>query len=295
MLSLPKFKQLMDVPKHYLSRGFLYRTVLYDVLFSIGFLVLYKPFSSTFWLSASSLRLAVLSLAFYLACIVFLLASREMFFRYQKRKDAKIRHLAIWTAAELLGLAAIYLAFTFLLGYSTHSSPGELLLRTAFCVALILVFPFLIAFMYATIQDKKEEIRLLQLNLAEADVRPDVPMVNLYDHNGTLKISAAQDDIFYIMSQDNYVSIHYLTGDTMNSYLLRCSTIQVEEALKGTSIIRCHRSYLANLNHVKMLKHSSGKAVIVLSDNTGTEIPVSRHYYKELRKYIVPEKIIKST
>ena len=48
-------------------------------------------------------------------------------------------------------------------------------------------------------------------------------------------------------------------------------------------------------NHVKMLKHSSGKAVIVLSDNTGTQIPVSRNYYKELRKFIVPEKIIKST
>ena len=120
-------------------------------------------------------------------------------------------------------------------------------------------------------------------------------MVHLYDHSGALKISAAQDDIFYIMSQDNYVSIHYLIGNDMNSYLLRCSTIQVEEALKGTSIMRCHRSYLVNLNHVKMLKHSSGKAVIVLSDNTGTQIPVSRNYYKELRKFIVPEKIIKST
>ena len=285
----------MEVPKHYLSRGFLYRTVIYDVLFSIGFLVLYKPFSSTFWLSASSWRLAGLSLAFYLACIVFLLASRELFFRFQKRQDAKIRHLAIWTAAELLGLALIYLLFTSSLGYSSHSSSGELLLRTVFCVALILVFPFLLSFMYATIQDKKEEIRLLQLNVAEKDVRPDIPMVNLYDHNGALKISAAQDDIFYIMSQDNYVSIYYLTGDTMNNYLLRCSTVQVEESLKGTSIIRCHRSYLVNLNHVKMLRHSSGKAVIVLSDNTGTEIPVSRKYYKELRQFIVPEKIIKST
>ena len=285
----------MEVPKHFLSRGFLYRTVIYDVLFSIGFLALYKPFSSTFWLSASSWRLAGLSLAFYLACIVFLLASRELFFRFQKRHDAKIRHLAIWTAAELLGLALIYLLFTSSLGYSSHSSSGELLLRTVFCVALILVFPFLLSFMYATIQDKKEEIRLLQLNVAEKDVRPDIPMVNLYDHNGALKISAAQDDIFYIMSQDNYVSIYYLTGDTMNHYLLRCSTVQVEESLKGTSIIRCHRSYLVNLNHVKMLRHSSGKAVIVLSDNTGTEIPVSRKYYKELRQFIVPEKIIKST
>ena len=285
----------MEVPKHYLSRGFLYRTVIYDVLFSIGFLALYKPFSSTFWLSASSWRLAGLSLAFYLACIVFLLASRELFFRFQKRQDANIRHLAIWTAAEQLGLALIYLLFTSGLGYSSHSSSGELLLRTVFCVALILVFPFLLSFMYATIQDKKEEIRLLQLNVAEKDVRPDIPMVNLYDHNGALKISAAQDDIFYIMSQDNYVSIYYLTGDTMNNYLLRCSTVQVEESLKGTSIIRCHRSYLVNLNHVKMLRHSSGKAVIVLSDNTGTEIPVSRKYYKELRQFIVPEKIIKST
>ena len=283
----------MEVPKLYLSRGFLYRTVLYDVLFSIGFLFLYKPFSSTFWLSASTPRLTGFSIAFYAACIIFLLVSREAFYRFQNRHEAKIRHIAIWTAAELAGLAFIYLVFTNLLGYYSLSSPGELLLRTAFCVALILVFPFLLTFMYAIIQDKKEEIRLLQLNIAQNEVRPDIPMVNLYDHNGVLKISAAQEDIFYIMSQDNYVSIRYLIGDTMNNYLLRCSTIQVEEALKGTSIIRCHRSYLVNLNHVKMLRHSSGKAVIVLSDKTGTEIPVSRHYYKELRKYIVPEKIVR--
>lgn len=285
----------MEVPKHYLSRGFLYRTVLYDVLFSIGFLALYKPFSSTFWLSVSSWRLTGFSIAFYAACIVFLLASRELFFRFQKNHDAKMAHLTAWTAAELLGLAVIYLSFTVLMGYSTHSGAGELLLRTIFCVALILVFPFLIAFMYATIQDKKEEIRLLQLNVAENDVRPDIPMVNLYDHSGALKISAAQDDIYYIMSQDNYVSIYYLIGNTMNNYLLRSSTLQVEEALKGTSIIRCHRSYLVNLNHVKMLHHSSGKAAIVLSDNTGTEIPVSRKYYKELRQFIVPEKIVRNT
>ena len=285
----------MDVPKHYLSRGFLYRTVLYDVLFSIGFLFLYKPFSSTFWLSVSSTRLTLYSIAFYVACIVFLLASKDSFYRFQKKHETRMKHVVIWTVAELAGLAIIYLLFTFLLGYSSLSGPAELLLRTAFCVALILVFPFLLTFMYAIIQDKKEEIRLLQLNMAEKDVRSDIPMVNLYDHSGALKISAAQDDIFYIMSQDNYVSIHYLIGETMNSYLLRCSTIQVEENLKDTSIIRCHRSYLVNLNHVKMLRHSKGKAVIILSDNTGTEIPVSRNYYKELRKYIVPEKIIKST
>jgi hypothetical protein len=285
----------MVVPKSYLSRGFLYRTVLYDVLFSIGFLILYKPFSSTFWLSTSSTRLILCSIAFYLACIVLLLASRESFFRFQKKHEAKIKHIAVWTAVELVGLAVIYLIFTIALGYSTHSGPVELLARTMFCVALILVFPFLISFMYATIQDKKEEIRLLQLNIAEKDVKPDIPMVHLYDHSGALKISAAQDDIFYIMSQDNYVSIHYLIGDTMNSYLLRSSTMEVEEALKGTSIIRCHRSYLVNLNHVKMLHHSSGKAAIVLSDKTGTEIPVSRKYYKELRQYILPDKIIRNT
>lgn len=285
----------MDVPKLYLSRGFLFRTVLYDALFSIGFLALYKPFSSTFWLSASSWKLILCSIGFYLACILLLLASRESFYRFQKKHQAKIRHIAIWTASELAGLAIIYLLFTSAMGYSTNSSTLELLLRTAFCVALILVFPFLIMFMYATIQDKKEEIRLLQLNIAENEVKPDIPMVHLYDHSGALKISAAQDDIFYIMSQDNYVSIHYLIGDTMNSYLLRSSTMEVEEALKGTSIIRCHRSYLVNLNHVKMLHHSSGKAAIMLSDKTGTEIPVSRKYYKELRQYILPDKIIRNT
>ena len=284
----------MDVPKTYLRRGFLHRTVVYEVFFSIVFLFLYKPFSSTFWLSSSSVKLAVNSIAFYLACILILFVGKELFYKFEKTHEAKIRHIAIWTAAEVVGIALVYLLFTTKLGYATNSGSLELLLRTIFCVALILVFPFLISFMYATIQDKKEEIRLLQLNQTATEAKPDTPMVNLYDYNGTLKISAAQDDIYYIMSQDNYVSIRYLIGEEMNTYLLRCSTVQVEEALRGTSIIRCHRSYLVNLDHVKMLMHSSGKAVMVLSDKTGTEIPVSRKYYKELRQHIVPEKIIKN-
>lgn len=286
----------MIVPKYFLRRDFLYRTVALNIVFSIVFLAAYQPFSFTFWIGVAPLRILLHSAAFYLCCIVLLLASKELFFRYESvRKELRLRSLVLWTACEFTGIAGIYLAFTFTLGYAMNSTLLELLLRTTGCVFLILSIPMVSIFLYARTKDYQEEIRILKLNRA-ADARKveGTALVNFYDHSGALKITASQNDIFFIESQDNYVCIHYLIGDAMENYMLRCSTQEVEEALKETGIVRCHRSFLVNINRIKILQHDKGRAVIVMEDSAGSKVPVSRSYYKELLEVIVPGKIVRN-
>lgn len=287
----------MIVPKHFLKKKFLYETVALNTVFSMAFLAVYQPFSLTFWLGVAPTGVLLASAAFYLCCIIFMLLSKEGFYRYESaRKELPLQALVIWKLCEFTGIAAIYLAFTFALGYSTNSSLPELLMRTTGCVALILSIPMVPIVLYAKTRDDQEEIRILRLNQAANAKRVEgTALVNLFDHSGALKITASQDDIFFIESQDNYVCIHYLIGDRMEYYMLRCSTQEVEESLRGTCIIRCHRSYLVNINRVKVLKHDRGRAVIVMEDTSGSEVPVSRSYYKELLEVIVPGKVVRNT
>lgn len=288
---------VMIVPKYFLKKKFLNETVVLNTVFSMVFLAVYQPFSQTFWLGVSPTDVLLHSVAFYLCCIVFMLASKEGFHRYESaRKELPLSSLVMWMLCEFAGIAVIYLAFTFASGYSTDSSLPELLVRVTGCVALILSIPMVPAVLYAKTKDDQEEIRILKLNQAASSRRVEgTSLVNLFDHSGALKITASQDDIFFIESQDNYVCIHYLIGDKMENYLLRSSTQDVEASLKGTGIIRCHRSYLVNINRIKVLKHDKGRAVIVMEDRTGSEVPVSRSYYKELLEVIVPGKIIRNT
>lgn len=287
----------MIVPKHFLKKKFLYETVLLNTIFSMLFLALYQPFSLTFWLGVAPTNVLLCSIAFYVCCIIFLIASKEGFHRYElARKELPLNSLLLWMLCEFVGIAVIYLAFTFALGYSTNSSLLELLLRTTGCVALILSIPMVPTLLYAKTKDDQEEIRILKLNQVASEKHvKGTSLVNLFDHSGTLKITASQDDIFFIESQDNYVCIHYLIGDKMENYMLRNSTQEVEKALRDTNIIRCHRSFLVNINRIKVLKHNKGRAVIAMDDKAKTEVPVSRRYYKELLEVIVPGKVVKHT
>lgn len=288
---------MMNVPKYFLKKKFLLDTVALNTVFSMAFLAVYQPFSQTFWLGVTPVNILLCSIAFYVCCIAFLLVSKECFFRYESvREELPLRTLVLWMLCEFTGIAVIYLAFTFALGYSLNSSLPELLIRTTGCVALILSIPMIPTVLYARTKDDQEEIRILKLNQA-ADARrvEGTDLINLFDHSGVLKITASQDDIYYIESQDNYVCIHYLIGDRMENYMLRSSTQEVEKSLKGTGIIRCHRSYLVNINRIKVLKHDKGRAVIVMEDAAGSEVPVSKGYYKELLDVLVPGKIVKNT
>ena len=83
-------------------------------------------------------------------------------------------------------------------------------------------------------------------------------------------------------SQDNYVKIHYENQGKLMSYMLRCRTKAVEEALAETSMVRCHRSYMVNVMKINHIRKGGKARYIVLSSDTIKPIPVSKSYFKNL-------------
>ena len=105
-------------------------------------------------------------------------------------------------------------------------------------------------------------------------------LINLYDYNGTLKLTINADSLYYMESQDNYVKIFYSNHGRLLSYMLRCRTKAIEENLAETSVVRCHRSYMVNVMKINNIR-KKGKARYVVLDNSEIKpIPVSKSYFK---------------
>ena len=279
----------MNAPRHFLKKDFLLLTASLDVLFSIVYLSIYRPFSSSsaFWLSLSDEKAGVYTMLFFVSGMAWLLLTRYFMVLYDRRHDVSVRGLALSLAVDIAGVSVLYLLFTFLAGKAGLVPQVELLLRTLVCVFLILVIPFMLCLLYAFIQDRNEEISLLKLNMTPKREMKGDRLLNLTDSSGTVRITAMPEEICYLESQDNYVCIHYLVDGKMNSYLLRNTTTGLEDAFRGTLLTRCHRSFIINVAHVKLIKHEKGRAIVIMDDTVGTVIPVSKSYYKDVMDILV--------
>jgi DNA-binding LytR/AlgR family response regulator len=94
------------------------------------------------------------------------------------------------------------------------------------------------------------------------------------NENEDLRIGA--DDLVYITSADNYIEIYYNSSDQLKKKLLR-NTLKNTEAIfiDFQNIIRCHKSYIVNLNYVVNVTGNAQGYKLHL-ENNDLLIPVSR-------------------
>lgn len=92
-------------------------------------------------------------------------------------------------------------------------------------------------------------------------------------------------DLLFIEAEKNYIAIVDRKQGEINKTLLRLSLIKAYEQIKNDSIIRCHRSYLVNINAVRKVTGNSQGLKLVFSDEL-QPIPVSRSYKEEVMRKI---------
>jgi len=272
----------LNAPKYLLHKNFLIGSVAFVVIFSMIFQLLYHPFSNTTWLGVDPQGTLLPTILFYIVCIMILLTSKNLMMLYQIRNTFTVGRLLLWLFGEFVLIALVYLLFTaHFIGREVTFS-ANVILRTSYCVGLILAIPYAIFALIAGNLAKSEEINVLKLNKETEIPAPSSPIIPFYDYTGALKISVPSDSIFYIASQDNYVEIRYELDGKLLNYLMRCRTTRLEKQLEGTSLIRCHRSYIVNIDNVSQFKRENARVFLVLSHPDAKKIPVSKSYYKAI-------------
>ena len=96
---------------------------------------------------------------------------------------------------------------------------------------------------------------------------------------GTAKktIKLGYDEIYYCIMFSPYIDIH----TSSEKLTLRKKISDMEEILPSKYFVRCHRSYIVNVKHIKSITKND-----VLLEN-GNIIPISRGKYKEINNAFI--------
>jgi hypothetical protein len=276
----------MEAPKYLLQKKLLWESVIFIVGFSILFMIIYQPFSTTAWFGFYPLSTLLTTIIFYIISVAILIVSKQLLFVYQSKHKLSITIYSIWIVCEFILIGVLYMLFTNTIDKNEHALSFGTILRTSLCVGLILSIPYTIITLYAGYKAKTEELSILLLQRKMRNLPHEPHLINLYDYNDSMKISIYDDAILYIESQDNYVQIFYEMDEKLRSYLLRVRTQKLEEQLTDTTLIRCHRSFIININKIKLYKNEHNRATAVLTNPNAKNIPISKSYYKAVTEII---------
>ncbi|MEJ8547861.1 LytTR family DNA-binding domain-containing protein [Brevibacillus borstelensis] len=90
-------------------------------------------------------------------------------------------------------------------------------------------------------------------------------------------------DIIYIRSQEGKTLLHTAS----DSYANRFSLSELEQMLSPASFIRCHRSFLVNLEAIGYIHpHFHSTFLLEMKDKQRTRVPVSQSYASSFRQIL---------
>lgn len=263
------------IPSYLYEKGNIVRLILFTSLFALVFINIYSPFGADRWFDLSRWEFLTYSSLVILTGVLVVVISRVIMYHHGKRHSINYYWYFGWIAAEILSMALFYTLFEIIILKDERIFP-ELMKQSARNTALVLLLPYSIMWLYFSWREKKEQIERMSGGPAPGGNPRD--MIPFYDEKSILKFSVTRENLFYLESAENYISICYLNKGKISKYLLRDTMKKMEENFAGTEIIRCHRSYMVNFEKVKVIRKDRDGLKLELDAPVSIDIPVSRTY-----------------
>ncbi len=262
------------IPDFFVKRRNTVIQIIFTTIFAYAFILIYRPFNSRSWFDVNTGKFAFgVGFVVVLGMLVVII-SRVIMSQIRKIRTITIAGYAIMIALEVLAMTGFYMMIqkVFL------KDPRfwfEVYYTAILNATLILLIPYLISLLYFAWYDKKQKFESL---LFEKRAEPESRFIHFDDENGDTKLSIQLNDLLYLEASENYVIIHYLNHTQPDRILLRNSMKRMEEQLAGFPVVRCHRSYMVNLNRIRLAKKTKAGMVVELSSSTPIRLPVSETY-----------------
>lgn len=126
------------------------------------------------------------------------------------------------------------------------------------------------AYRYLVKPVKYEDIKENIINcIKEVEIKNKYIIIKKQGHQIKLDIN----EITYIEVQKETITIHTLNG----VYKINGTMNNIEKEIDCSRFFRCHKSFLVNLEHIKIIK----QYIAILENNE--EVPVSRYRFKETK------------
>ncbi len=268
----------MNIPDHINNKRNIVRLIGFTALFALVFINIYKPFSSSLWYNISEFMFFVYSSLVILTGLLVVLMSRIAMYLYSRRHQISYGKYAIWVFLEILFMSLFYTMYTIILNRDRDVMDS---FESSFInTALVLLLPYTVLWFYFGWRESTKRLEKIE-SLEQEEV--DIPgNITFNDEKGVLRLSVLCNDLLYIESSENYVVINYSNKGKVKRYLLRNTLKNIEGALERSRIIRCHRSYLVNLERAKVIRRDKEGLFIELDTEGVIDIPVSKSYQKKV-------------
>ena len=281
--------------------SFLYRKknqitmVLIVPLYALAFILIYRPFDFNLldekvlpWLNIEpSLKNLLLSFFIVLIGMAVAVISRVIMTAYTKKRAISYVGYIAWVALEIVIMTLIYtIASVFTAGESDISAVFR---NTLIKTILILLIPYVTMYIYFIWQERVHELKAIRKRLEEDDNALQKAYIQIFDDKNKLQLSVRGEHLLIIESADNYICVWYQSGDAIRKMMIRSSLKLVADQLAGTNIMRCHRSYMINLDRVRVLRREKEGVFVELGVEGLPDIPISKTYSESVMRWLMTE------
>ena len=285
---------MLVVPKYVNSKRNVTILIVGTAIFCLLFLNIFRPFN---WDLAENSHLPTVidpSVTYFIfADVIALIAlgviavSRVLMYKWVK-KGGVLTYLiyALWITAEVLVMTVIFSLSAYYLTDAVQGSYGILFVKVLLYTGFTLLLPYLIFHFYFAWDNKTKLLQQMQSEIEQGMTTTAGPLqvsdkantlIRFNDEKGKMRFTVMLGNLYYIESADNYVSIHYLHLDKLQTYMLRTTMKELEE-LAPADLVRCHRSYIVNINKVKLIRKESDGLYLGLDLEKMPIIPISKTY-----------------
>ncbi len=291
------------IPKYLNEKQNVISFVIGTSIFAELFILIFQPFNSPNWLLRADqsadpamqdwIYLGFATLA-VLTAMGIIAVSRTLMYKYAKKHDISYWSYAGWIVAELCSMSIVYTLFVCFISRSIE--PFSVFERAMGYTACILLIPYAIFLLYFSMKDKTLQLQLIQQAwrdklsaLGESPQEGSKNLFNFKDEKGELKLSVRSQSLFFIEAADNYVVIHYLNGGKLQKFMLRSTLKRIEGEFEGQDLVRCHRSYIVNIQNVKVLRKVDEGLILDFDHEKVQNIPVSKTYSQHILEKFTDE------
>ena len=257
-----------------LFSGFIYVFLLIFQPFGISNIQYYKPiYVAGFF----GITFIVLLFSFLVAPIIF-----TNLFDFDKWT---IKKNVIFIIIQFLIITILNWIYNSTIGYGITEQYS--LFFFVFITVSVGIIPtlFMIYFIEKNLARKNKHIATnFNKNIQYRTSTSENPKIKLLSQNKDETIIIELTQLICIKSEGNYLKVFFNLENEIKSKLIRNSIKNIEEHLIiFENIIRCHRSYIVNLDTVKKMSGNARNFNLHI-ENLGFTIPVSRSFPKSIFK-----------
>jgi len=272
----------IKIPSYLSDKANIYRLIFFTAIFALLFINIFQPFGSRGWYpDISDFKYFFFSSLIILTGMLVVVISRLIMLQVVKKHDLTYLQYAFWVLGEILFMSLFYSLFSkFIPSEGMNRDFVEIFHKSTVNTSLVLLLPYSILWLYFSWRDKNSLLLKMTTEVHPLEVQRK-NSIAFHDEKGELRITIILENLLYIDSSDNYVTIHYLNKSKLSHFLIRNTLKWMDENLtKDSQLVRCHRSYIVNLDKVKVIRKNKSGIIMELDIVNTPDIPVSNTYYE---------------